>query len=302
MKRSQNQLMFEEKALQELVANSYEDVMTRVNNAIAEREDFFGSNATLLATYSKHAIVVNESGTIFSVGYSTSGGYVELGEKKELDIPVVTTDSLAKKAVDSFFGGDSLSEGIKGLVVTSLIQRQAPLEELRTKLNSLFSSGMLWRGFVRDNPTKMAQFAFDPAYGSPKIESKVKFEDLYDGLTEDDELEGHRGEVTEALSDIAERLDRLVTSVKQAFKKYKSNLVSDKDKEESAVLGHFESFSDDYIKDLERVSDFVSESVHKSETDCVACLAFVHDEVSKRVIELELGERLIRKVSARFAQ
>jgi len=302
MKHAHDRMMFEAKELQKLVENSYEDLMTKVDNAIAESEDVFGKDATLLATYPNRAIVINENGKVFAVDYVVGHGHVKFGNKKELSVPTINQDNIAKKAVDSFFDGNSLAEGLKGLASSSFVKQPTPLEEVSTKLDILFSGGMLWRGFVKDNPSQMAQFAFDPKFGTPKIEVEAKFDQLYDGMTEDEELEANREEVVASLTKVSERLNKLFAKVRESYKAYKNNLPSDKTEDESAVLKHFESFSEDYIEDLERVFEFVSESVQDSESNCVACLAFVHDEVAKRVTELELGERLIRKVSTEFAQ
>lgn len=299
MRRSLHQI-FEEKTLQKIVCGSFEEQLTAVDNAVADEVETFGENAILFATFSGHAIVINESGNFLSAKYTYSNGKVRFYKTESLDVPVLSSDSASKDAVDSFLRGDSISENLRSLVKTSLVSGESALEEVRNILEGIFAKGKTWKKFIEENRAKMAQFAFDPEYGSPKIEVQSAFEDLYGDEIEESELEGRRGDVVSSLAKIEERIVGLQNVTSEAYEKYIAETGDNHEREDDQILTQFESFADDYLNYIDEVNDFISANINTSKTSCVACLALVHDETVKQVEELELGSRLIRKISTSF--
>lgn len=301
MQRNLHQI-FEDKTLQMHARGCFEEQLTAIDNAVADNVETFGENAILFATFPKYAIVVNEGGKFFSAKYTYSNDKVRFYKTESLDVPVVSVDSASKDAVESFLKGDSISENLRSLVKTSLASGEQALEEMRNILKGIFAKGKTWKRFVSENRAKMAQFAFDPEYGSPRIEVESKFEDLYGDEIEESELEGSRGDVVSSLAKIEERTIGLQNVTSEAYEKYIAETGDNHEREDDQILTQFESFADNYLNYIDEVNDFIIANMNTSKTSCVACLALVHDEIAKQVEELELGSRLIRKISAKFLE
>ena len=298
--------MIEASVMQKLSEGSYEQRMTAICVALEEKSETFGGSVAVVATFPSKVVVMNENGIFYSVGYNIDNSErVNFDDIDEMSVPLITEKDVRRNAVNSFFeSDDSLKEAVAGMMRDLFVKGSAPktsLEKITESMSLLFESGNMWRRYVDDNRPVLAQIAFDPSLGSPRIETKPCFENILDGSMEGD-MEGVREEVGSALSKLEGRLTRLYENTADSIENYEKVASGERDQEADQLLGRFEEFSSDYLDYLGKVGGFVSESISKNSSGCVACGALVHDEVAKRVVDLELGGRLIRKISAEFAR
>jgi len=281
--------------------------MTAICDALEEASDSFGGSVAVVATFPSKVTVVNESGIFYSVGYSIDNTErVSFDDIEEMNVPLITEKDVRKKALGSFFdgSGDELKEAVGGMMLDLFAKDKTPktpLEKVTEQMVHLFDEGSAWRSYVEDNREVLTRIAFDTSLGSPRIDTKPCFEEILDGSMEGD-LEGFREDVSIALSKLEGRVVRLYESTVDCINEYKEVASGESDQEAAQLLGRFDDFCSDYLEHLGKVGGFVSESISKNRSGCVMCGALVHDEIAKRVVDLELGGRLIRKVSTDFTR
>ena len=233
------------------------------------------------------------------------GNLVRFMETKELAVPVIDpesmTDDMVKKAVDNFFENGDIGESMMG-IISVMPSKKSPVDQIQDKIDNLFAGGNLWRKQIEQNKEKSVAHGWDYGLGVP-MNIKPKFENVCEGLVNDDELEDFEEETEGALRDIESKFMDMYEAVLVSYQNYKGATAGLKNKdgketEEDRVLSNFEAFSEDYLDHLKEVVEFISESV--KETGCVVCRAIVHDAIAHRARELELAGRLIRKVSAQL--
>jgi len=296
-------IIVESKVLHGLQVGSYEELLTNLDEAISDEKSqaMLGASAVLFATYPKHVIVINEEGKFFSVDYENKDGIVKIGAAKKIDVAVLSEDDVISRAVDNFADGKSLKDSLRKLV-EGCAKCDSPLEEIQRVVGALFSRGRIFRSYLSEHYDVIGQFAWDADYGKLGMEIDPKFSDLYSDEISESEIELHRKEVIDDLVSVEGRLQKKVAEVSEAFEEFQNRTIEPRGEELDGMLSKFESFSADYIDYLTEVADFVSDTVRKSNEGCVACAAFVHDEVARRFREVELGGRFIRKVATEFTR
>lgn len=292
-------IIIESKVLHGLQVGSYEELLTSLDEAISNEKNqaMFGENAILFATYPKHVVVVNESGKFFSVDYENKNGVVKIGPAKKIDVSVLSESDVLSRAVDNFADGKSLKESLRSLV-GNCAKCNSPLQLVQEAIMVLFSGGRIFRSYLDEHKDTIGQFSWDADYGKLDLGVNPKFSVVYSDEISESSIEAHRKSVTENLIALEGRLQRKVVEVSEAFDEFQHRTVGTRDEEVDAMLSKFESFAGDYIDYLTEVANFVSNTIRRSE--CVACAAFVHDEVARRFSEIELGGRFVRKVATEF--
>lgn len=289
-------LMIESKVLSHLSKGSYEERISAIETAIECNSELFEGVGSLVATYPGKVVVLNEFGEFYSAQYNMyEDNAVRFSNAEKMDVPLQTTKGLQESAIEDFFEGGSLVTSMVSLLGVPRNEEQAPIQIVQNELETLFDGGGVWRMYVAENREKFSRLAFDPKYGSPMIDVEPKFQDIYEGSEE--AMEERRGEVLTALNKLEGRLSRLFTVTSESFTKFKKATDGNRDQEADQLLSQYESFSDDYLEHLGRVGGYVSESIGKGKSGCVACSALVYDHVVQKATELELGGRLIQKVS-----
>jgi hypothetical protein len=300
MGHNKKTMIVEAKVLYELQRGSYEELLQGLDRAVAENQELFGdSDAVLFASYPRHAIVANEDGQFFKVGFKNNDGVIELGEASPVDVNVLSEDEVVSKGVDSFFEGGSMADSLRGMVRSTKTVSESPLAKMESRLAVLFAGGQIWRTYIGENRERIGAFAWDAGYGSLKIDVRPVFNAM---LEDGDPDEDMREPVREELMNLERRLHRHLSEVKADFERYQENTADMRDDEADETMARFEAFAADYIDHLTEIADFMSSAVRESNEGCIACAAFVHDEVAKRFKELDLGGRFVRKVSAQFSQ
>lgn len=300
MGHTKKTMIVEAKVLYELQRGSYEELLQGLDRAVAEHQELFGdSDAVLFASYPRHAIVANEDGQFFKVDFKNNDGVVELGRVSPVDVSVLSEDEVVSRGIDSFFEGGSMADSLRGMVSVPRRLSESPLAKMESRLAVLFAGGQIWRTYIGENRERIGSFAWDAGYGTLKIDVRPVFKDL---LGEDEPSEDARGAVRDELGNLERRLNRQLAEVKADFERYQERTADLHDEESDETMARFESFAADYIDHLTEIAGFVSSVVRESKDGCIACAAFVHDEVAKRFKELDLGGRFVRKVSAQLSQ
>ncbi len=291
-------MMIESKIIRQMSEGSYEERMTAIVNAIEETEDF--GKVALIATHPSRVIVLDEDGVFYSVGYMINNeNHVRLKRPEPMDVSMMAPEEVSRTVVDDFFDGKSLRESVGRMVKQAIRKKKTEFEIVQENLSELLGASV-WTEYLDENRSRMTAVAFDASLGSPIIESKPKFMQVYEG--QDEGTEGQRDEIIMALSKLESRLSRLYVVVAEGFDEYETIAGGDRDQEADQLLGQFEAFAEDYLMHLGKVGGFISESIGRRAPSCAACAALVYDRIAERVVDLELGGRLIRKISAEFTQ
>lgn len=290
--------MIRANVLAQLASGSLEERMTAVDRALDEQ---FENGAVLIATFQDRAIYLTESGDFFSAKYVFGkDGVVRFMQSESLSVPTLDRDDISGDVVSDYLRDGSLTEGLREVVMASLRSNKSPFERTKEATGVLFSGGSMWRKQIDENREKYTKMCFDGSIGSTKLDTKPVFENLYNGEVSEDDLGEHRGDVMKALAQVEGRLTRLSVQTEDEFEKYQQKAGGNRDGDADQILARFEGFARDYLDHLSSVGGFVSESIRNSKTGCVACAAYVHDEVARRIQDLELGGRLIQRLAAEF--
>jgi len=284
--------------LAQLASGSLEERMTAVDRALEEQ---FEDQVALIATFQDRAIYLTENGDFVSIKYVLGkDGVVRFMQSESLSVPMIDGDDISGDVVSGYLRDGSLTEGLREVVMASLRSNKSPFERTKEATGVLFSGGSLWRKQVNENREKYAKMVFDGSMGSTKLDTRPMFGSVYSENTTEEELEGHRGDVMKALAQIEGRLTRLSVQTEEEFEKYQQKAGGNRDGDADQILSRFEGFARDYLDHLSTVGGFVSENIRGGKSGCVACAAYVHDEVARRMQDLELGGRLIQRLAAEF--
>lgn len=288
--------------LEEFTLGSYEEHLSLLASAV-EESDTFGEDAIIVSTFPDRVVVVNESGEFFDSRYKIgANNSVRFSRTEKVDVPLMEDGDLSGEALQSFFSGKSMVESMRHMLRSSFTRERTPLEMMEEGIKVLFSKGDFWRTYVRENREAVTKVAFHPSLGSPSIETKPKFGNLYREGVDDATLESCRSDVLAALAKVENRLSRLHAKTTDVYEEYQRIASGMRNEEAAQVLGRYEAFTEDYLEHLAKVGGFVSESIRAGREGCVACSALVHDEVAAQITEIELGGRLAQRVAAELVR
>lgn len=303
MKNMPNKII-EAKELEKMSAGSYEERLSLLSAHLEENNDDFGGSVAVIATFPSKVIVMNESGIFYSVGYGIDNrNRVSYDEIEELHVPVMTEEDMTTRSIDHFSEDSSLKDLMSNMIFRKFSERKAeksPMEITVESLDMISSVGAPWIGYIEENRIALSKEAFDPKYGSPKIEVSSKFNSL---IESDEELDNDDVEsVMIALSKLEGRISRMHEIVSESVDKYSEAVASGSDQEADQLLERFDDFCSNFIEYVEMVGGFVSESISRIGSGYAKCGALAHDAIADRIVDMELASRLIRKVSAEFVQ
>ena len=297
MSHEKKAMFVEAKVLEERYRGSYEERLQLVEHSINENRDMFGEGeVALLATYSAHVDIVNESGDFFTVRYDFNHGDVKLGEPTPLDIDVVVESDIATKGVTEFFENGSIAEGLRGCLdmATTTLNQEAlsPMVKAERRLSFLFSENHEWVKILRSKADQLSSMLEGEDYGGVELDIHPVFEGMTEELNED-----WRDIVTEELVNVERRCRELLTKLDNLFEDYKevSPGVMLKDEMAMRVL-MFEGFTFDYLDNMWGIVNYISETIKESKQGCVACAAMIHDEIAKKSKEIGLGAKFVHAV------
>jgi len=285
-----------------LQKGSYEELLQSLDREVSENQHLFGEDdAVLFATHADHVVVLNEGGAFFKVPFTRKDGLVKLGKPTAIPVRTLSESQIVSDGVNSFFSDGSLADSLRSIINLRKEAATSPLEKVETELAEIFSGGQIWRKKVSESASDIAPFAWDANLGSLKINVRPVFADLIEGdePPDGDEI---REDVVKALLSLEGRLSATLSKTRGAFEKYQECTQEPRDEEADSTMSQFDSFAGDYLEHVSEISKYVASTLREGREGCIACMAFVHDEIAKRFKELELGSRFIRKVSGQFQQ
>jgi hypothetical protein len=289
--------MIEEKVLEELMSGSYEKRMQVLQKEVRSE---MGDGVAIVASFPGRITLI-EGDSFFNVEYKIddkNGGKCVLGKKRGIDIALIDEDSQPGKIVEQFFHDGNLS-GLDEMIVSAVGKDKTEIELMEDRAGNLFSD-CFWIKYLNENRDSMTGPAFDKRIGSvvyPKIISK------FDNLTEENS-ESKKGSVIENLESIEGQIVSLQEKADLSFEEYKVIVGGFGNKKANLdLVESFDSFATDYLDNLQSVERFISESLESVKVGgCVLCGAMAHDVIAEMAQDLELGSRLIQRVSLEFAR
>lgn len=281
-----------------MLFGSLEERVCLVHDAVIN-EDLWNGNAVPFATFEDRVIVMNDEGKFFDTVYDVKDGLVKFGSVKLLSMEEIpaseAVSGLVEDVMDAMGDEKVLKESISGLV--SMASGRSKVEETKSELKRLFSGGGVWRKMLEDNRDVYTKYGWDYRFGKP-IMLKPRFEDIYE--IDEVGLEEHRNRVMAGLKKVETHLGDFLDRASRNSRSVSRKTVGIRNEEDDKILSQIDSFSSDYVKHLAEIKQYVNSAARKAESGCVLCAAIIHDEIAKRFNNLELGERVIRKVSAQF--
>jgi hypothetical protein len=301
-------------AISQLIGGSFEDLTSRLDDAIYEsRERFVGESdgaISRLATFPERVIIVTEDGKWFDVSYEKKGNEISLGEAKEIDVPEI--DPMSEEvfrshmmsAVDSILGEDVSSAKEKLLSLVELRERAeaVPQRDFADEAVVLASAQRPWREIYAEQSSVMRSHIGDKIGKIRESQLEARYRPMYetDEIPEE-KFEDYRDSVTSDLSVLAHRLETIQHRAEERYLPFYENVAgSELEEEDATVLSHFCFFSEDLIEDLQAVRQLISEAVSKEQ--CVMCLGHVYDVFAEALVDYEIAGAFVERMVDEYEQ
>jgi hypothetical protein len=290
-----------------LLRGSYQEANVRVAEALRGEIDRFGGPVHLVATFQNRAVVMSESGSVFSVAYeSASDGSVHILGAEPMQATVVTESNVrkfvqaeAKRAVDLFFKGLTdqalkVAKEILPLADSALLRTDE--EIVNTFIESRSARG-LWKQFIESRESRIQDYLGEHAPKEPALASR--YQKLYDGSTQKDELPKFKGLVEADFGVLRSRI-RAVRSQTEAAKHTLTEARAVVEREGgSALASEMSGFVDDLLNDCTIVESFIDEVGQSSGR--VDLLAKVFDSLGVEVTSFEVAGAFAAQMATRLA-
>jgi len=262
------------------MVGSYEDKLKRLSEAISSE---FGDSAVLISTFDDRVALLNEDG-IVSSSYRITDGVVSFFDMGSHSLD--SEQDIVRDGMDSFFEGKSISSALEDLVSNSVANHLSPYTKTKRELDRIAGEGMVWRKSVTENRKSILR---DIA-GEPFMSSGLTRR-FGDRISESEKSEAINGAVG-----LESKLAELLVSSRGSLSDYR-NEVSGRDADTKEAMMHFESFATDYVMHLESILGIMSRAIHRG---CADCAALVHDGVADMFEDIEIGNRMIKRISNEF--
>jgi hypothetical protein len=303
------------KIAEEIHRGSYEHVIRRVEEAVAEGHQKFGaatsSSAELIATFAGHAVVMNESGEFFRAKFENldSGGIAFI-EVEQFDVPVLETreqkhrymEEAAGQAVVSLFSGDyqGARERVQELVRSSeYAAPQTSLEALKERVSAVFDDGRPWRMFFESFGTPVRKYIWGSSGAIARYSPKPKYQHLYMG--EGKSPDGHAEAISGDLDFMLSKLTGLWEMFEAAWPKYQDKHNHFSGLELAGIAEKFEGFATDFADELKTVCRLAESATKDTDGDNTMARAMIYDSLARRYPDLAVAARFIQKVSTELA-
>lgn len=301
-----NEFLLSSDELRHLLAGSYESLIARVETVVSENaENLFGekTGTLVLGTFSGYAVVLSESGKLLRVKFEEKSGKVNLVEHKELDLPRVLRSDVgslvledASKAVDLMLSGrlSATDPSFVRLVRMAGSYPKTP-EQLVEAVIATAKAKSAWKTIYQEHSARIRRFLWGELMQIEDRRLRPKFQNLYNGSTPDEQLEGFREEVVSGLNTVLARLgdfSKLVESSDKSFGSLKNEF---RDLGEDSLYNVVSTFSSDLLDDILRVRGNVEEML--ASVTCVSCLAKLYDSLGEELYDFELASRFVNRIA-----
>lgn len=293
-----NSKMIPTEAVDQIMHGSYEDLIRRLGTTIEEQAAMFlpagvrQESAFPVATFKNNVIVGTSLGEFYRVKFEEKDGKISIKSHEKIDVEVI--DESNKKAfiaksldsvVDEFMHGDRKKALSRLAEVASVID--APKASLIERAKTLFKElrGGSWRPFVAEKrDTLAALIEYEP------LVVETRFKSLYDDTVDENKLQNHAKQVTEAVNVVLEALESLLKVAKVSYSSYKNAHRESGSETEKKVMFRFEAFAESFLSDVSRK---LREGHLFVENGDVSCLALVHDGFAEVANDVQAASGLV---------
>ena len=307
MERDPSGVFIPEEVLNEIIWGSHEVTIGMVAEAVQDcaKEKFGAEVARVIATFPSYALVATDRSEFFRVKYGLAKEGVNLSAVESIKLPVVTEESLgdyvnqqARKVVDDLFRVGATEDVCSRLhtlseAVIGSGKKFTP-EALGEAIKSRLSTEPAWWAALQQNEKVLRGLR-------ESVEPFVdpKFRSIIDGTIEEDELDKYRALVDESLRKVAEYVSEMAESAALDLSDavLKPEFVSD---ESEAAVEEFGEFVQSYCGDVCGLAEELRDAVRMFDESCLVCSAEIHDQVAKKLPDLQAGAQFIKDFSERF--
>lgn len=314
---SQNVFAIEDKivpveAIQKLVEGSYEQLTSRLDEAVQASRSLFtegDEEVARLATFRNRVIVGTAEGSYFEVKFESKDGDIVFGEPQQLDVPVVSSSNAARSLRDySLSIVDSLmSEGVGGaggkLLQLASLQEQKQVELARDYVGetlAALSDGRPWRQVFAEQKDEIRRQIVDVLESIRENSFDAKYKPMYetDEIPEE-KFEDYREMAESDLALVADRLEQVHRAVESVYLPFIESVGdAELDEGETEVLSHFCFFAEDLSEDLKEVRGIVSDALANEQ--CVMCLGHIYDSIAESLPSYEMATSFVERMVGAF--
>lgn len=301
---------------EELYRGSYEELIQQIESAVRDGHRKFGSDdpesLSLIATFPGRALVMTEDGTFFRAQYERVGnGTVSFSLVEEVEVGVLRSQKervafvheAAGSAVASLFSGDysDARERIRELMNSSeFVRPSVTLEDLRTRIESVFDDSRPWRVFFEEHGPQVRKFMWGASGAIVRHAPRPKYGSLYTGASPTDP-EGYFESVGGDLEVLHEKVSNLWSMVSAAQERYPTGSGKFNNVELMGIAEQFDGFATDFIDELKMIARLVEQAVLDKNEDNTVARAMIYDRVAAMYPDMEIATRFIQRISTELA-
>jgi hypothetical protein len=289
-----------------LTRGSYENLITQLGEeAQAQSESLFGAECQthLLGSFNGYAIVASEEGQCRRVKYEHSAaGEVRFVKSETVEVASYEEDAIgefledeATRVLDLFNQG-SLTEAsvkLRGLAsVAGSWKRGTQQSDLVETWVGSLEKTRPWQRLYESKKDLIKRSVWEGLKAVEDDLLRPKFRKLYDGSTDEADLDGYRDLVVDDFQFVQHKISSLVENVQSAYSVIRGVV------EESDSVKTFTSFSEDLLEDLARISTIAIES--PTQVSRVDQLGRLHDKLVERISTMEVASLFVSQMADRF--
>ena len=295
----------------ELMRGSHEAQIEATALAAQAAHGRFGveeDDVHVIATFSRHALVLAE-GKVHRITLSSlDEGGLSVVESEEVDVPTFETidevqgffESSAHDAVTALIEGDKeacralIGELVEG---AAYVAAPDPLHEMKEILEGIFASDRPWRMVYESNDATIHRFLWGASGVAHRDAPRAKYLGLYTG-DQIEEATGYHQAVHSDLGVISDKLSGLWESYQDSFGKFVSTDSGFEDLAVAGVGANFREFAEDFGQELSVVCRLMEQASKDEDAETVRARAMLYDHVARQYPALDIACRLIKQTSA----
>jgi hypothetical protein len=299
-------------AIKQMVEGSYEQLTTRLDEAVEENRSLFTDGAediARLATFRNKVIVGTAEGSYFEAKFESKDGEIVFGDPAQLDVPVVSSSNAAKSVRDySLSIVDSMMSEGSGDAADSIMQLASLQEQKQVELArdytgevmAALAEGRPWRQVFVEQSSEIRRQIVDVLESIHANSLEAKYMPLYetDEIPEE-QFENYRENAESDLDIAADRLEQVHSVAEAAYLPFIESVGdAELDEDESEALSHFCFFAEDLIQDLQEVRGIVSDALVNEQ--CVMCLGHIYDSIAESLASYEMAAIFVERMVGVF--
>lgn len=274
--------------LTELVENSYQDKIARLNEQVAEK---LGQNVSLFSVFDDHIFTISEDGNVSKYRIDGNG----IGECIEFNIEYlddidesIELNESAKRLIENLIVGNMelFRNGIKDIFDTVKTEHIESSKNVDERLSTIIKQSSLWHNVFAEQTSAIRK----ALYGSLKNIKERELHPRLNQFSEIKESDQSRNDILIAINRIAMRL--------QEDKEILDRINTDRVSESSFLsIKDANDFHNSIATDVSDIKKLIDQKIKlDSSIAPIQSLYDLHDSVVDRVNEMDLCVRFIDKI------